>query len=148
MPLLERLTADVKSAMLARESERVAVLRLLQAEAKNAQIKKGEVLSDDELLQVIRKEVKKREEAATLYTQQNHPDRATQELAEAAILQEYLPAALDPSIIETYLQGKLSEWNEAPTPALRGKLIKEALTHFGNQVDGKQVNAVVSALLG
>lgn len=148
MPLIERLTADVKSAMLAHESERVAVLRLLQAEVKNAQIKKGEALSDDEILQVIRKEVKKREEAAILYTEQNHPDRATQELAEAAILKEYLPAALDSSVIEDFLKGKLLEWNEDPTPALRGKLIKEALTHFGSQVDGKQVNIVVSTILG
>jgi uncharacterized protein YqeY len=146
MSLTETITADVKSAMLAHESTKVSVLRLLQSELKNALIKKSEPLTDEEIIQTIKKEVKKRQEAAELYTTQGYPDRATAEMNEVAILSTYLPAAADPAVVESFVKERLASAGE-PTPALRGVLIKETMAHFGNQVDGRTVSEIVARLL-
>jgi uncharacterized protein YqeY len=146
MASLSDIAADLKSAMLARESEKVSVLRMLQSELKNNHIKKGGDLTEDEILQVIRKEIKKRQETADLYTTQNQPERAAQETQEASILSVYLPPAADPSAVEAFIAGRLQELG-TPTPHMRGQLMKETMAHFGASVDGKTVNEIVSRLL-
>jgi len=138
--------AELKTAMLARESEKVTTLRLLISELKNSQIKKGSVLTEDEVTQVIRREVKKRQDAAALYSQQNQPERAAAEEAEIAILSVHLPAAVDSAVIESYVKELMQ--TVGSTPAVRGTLIKETMSHFGNQTDGRTVNEIIAKLLG
>ena len=145
MALFTDISADLKSAMLSREAETVSVLRLLVSELKYAQIKKGSDLTDEEIMQSIRREVKKRDEAALLYRSEKHEDRATQEESEALILKKYLPAALDPQVITAFIQSQIEEIGS--TPAVRGALIKATMNHFGNQVDGKVVSGIVGQLL-
>lgn len=98
MALLERITAEVKEALKAGNSDRVGTLRFLVAQLHNREIEKrgkgdSSPLSDDEVADVLRKEVKKRREAADLFRQGNRADMAEKEEAELKIIQEYLPAA-------------------------------------------------------
>lgn len=146
MALTQQIIADIKEAMLARQSEKTGVLRMLHSEIKNAQINLGHELSDDEIIAVVRKEVKKRNESAALYTKHDQPERATQETAEAAILSVYLPAAVDSEVLKTFLTQTVSEMGGEFSPALRGKLIQAALAKFGNQTDGKQINEALTEL--
>ena len=146
MASLASISADLKSAMLARETDKVGTLRLLLSELKNLQIKKGEDLSDDEVLQTVRREIKKRQDTASLYTQQGQSDRADQELGEVSILSIYLPPAIDPATIETFIKDLMATLG-TPTPQHRGQIMKDTLAHFGTSVDGRTVNEIVSRLL-
>ncbi len=98
MALQEQISGDVKEALKAKDSERANTLRFLIAQINNRQIenraKKGDVpLGDEEIIEVLRREVKKRREAADLYRQSGHTDAAESEERELAIIQTYLPAA-------------------------------------------------------
>lgn len=107
MTLLERITTEVKEALKAGNSDRVGTLRFLTAQLHNREIEKrsafakasagqgqeSTTLTDDEVMDVLRKEVKKRREAADLFRQGNRADMAEKEEAELKIIQEYLPAA-------------------------------------------------------
>jgi uncharacterized protein YqeY len=97
MSLLENISSDVKEALKAKNSERANTLRFLIAQANNRQIEKrvksGDVpLADEEVMDVLRKEVKKRREASELYRQGGNTDAAESEERELAIIQTYLPA--------------------------------------------------------
>jgi len=146
MSLQETLTADLKTAMLSHDSVAVSVLRLLQSEIKNSQIALGHSLEEGEMIKVIRKEVKKRQDTVTIYQNANQPDRAAAEEAEIAILGRYLPTQLDASIIETYIQERIQSMEEK-TPRAKGELITNTLAHFGDQTDGKTVAGIVNRLL-
>lgn len=147
MALLETIAADLKTAMLASDSQTVSVLRLFQAEAKNAHIAKGEALSDQELIQLLRREIKKREEAATLYLNQGQPERAAQETRESQILSQYLPPAADPAELKAFIETRLKELNLEKTPAAQGILIRETMNKFTSAADGKIVSQIVRDVL-
>jgi hypothetical protein len=146
MSLQEIISADIKASMLARQSDRTGVLRMLQSEIKNSQINLGHSLTDDEIIAVVRKEIKKRTESASLYTQHGQPDRAAAETTEAEILQAYLPAAISHEELTNFLKAEIEAHGGTFSPALRGVLIKSALAKFGNQTDGRQINQAIDSL--
>lgn len=134
--LSEQLTADLKSAMLNRDTTTVSVLRMLQSELKNAAIAKMADLSLDDEIAVVRKEVKKRTEAAEAYTKAGNADRAQAEEAEATILSAYLPAAADEQDVRAFMKGYAAGLGTLE-PRHRGELIKAAREKFGNSLDGQ-----------
>lgn len=143
--LSEQLVADLKSAMLNRDTTAVSVLRMLQSELKNAAIaKQGELTPDDEI-NVIRKEVKKRTEAAVAYRQGKSEERAQSEEAEAAVLNQYLPAATDPEAVRAFLKDASSKMGTLE-PRHRGELIRAAREQFGPALDGQTANQLVGEL--
>lgn len=93
--LLERINGDIKEALKAHDGERANALRFLTAQVTNRQIEKGKdnPLTDDEVADVLRKEAKKRREAADLFRQGGNPEAAAKEEQELKIIQDYLPAA-------------------------------------------------------
>ncbi len=96
MTLSEKITSDVKEAMKAHEAERVTTLRFLVAQLNNRQIEKrgkgdDSALTDDETIDVLRKEVKKRREAADLFRKGGNMDSAESEERELAVILTYLP---------------------------------------------------------
>lgn len=147
MSLSNTILEHVKEAMRSQDTARLGVLRLLSAELKNAEIEKGEALSDSDTLRIIRREVKKRRETARLYTESGHQEQATKELAEADILETYLPPAPDRATIRTYLEEEVRNLNEPLQPAHRGGLMRSAMQHFGEAADGRTISEILNELL-
>lgn len=96
--LFDTVSADIKKAMLARDAVRLESLRGIKKEFLEAKTAKGSdgTLSDDRAIQILSKMVKQRRESAEIYTQQNRPELAEAELAQAAVIEEYMPKQLTP----------------------------------------------------
>src|SRR5690348_17232068 len=97
MTLQEGLDSDLKDAMRARDADKLGVLRMLKSALKNAAIEKGgaaATLEDAEATQVVRKQVKQRQDSIESFEKGGRPELAEKERAEIAILQQYLPAAM------------------------------------------------------
>ena len=91
MTLSARIESAMRDAMRARDEQRTQTLRMAMAAAHNLKISRGRDLTDDEVVDVIGKQVKQRRESITMYRDAGHEDRAAAEEAEAAILAEFLP---------------------------------------------------------
>ena len=144
--LLDRLNADMREAMKAREALRVSVLRLTLSEAKNARIEKGQDLTDEDVVQVLRRAHKKREEAVEQYRAAQRPDLADTEQKEAEILRAYLPSMLAGEELKAAIDAAIRESN-AQSPKDFGKVMKSVMAAHGSRVDGKAVQAEVKARL-
>ena len=96
--LFDTVSADIKKAMLARDAVRLESLRGIKKEFLEAKTAKGSdgTLSDDRAIQILSKMVKQRRESAEIYTQQNRPELAEAELAQATVIEEYMPKQLTP----------------------------------------------------
>lgn len=145
MSLFLQLEGDIKSAMLGKDSTTVGVLRILKSEIKNAEIAQAAPLEEAQIMQVIRREIKKRQDSFELYTKANRPDRAEQEQTEIKVLEKYLPTQIDPQLVEQYLESTFPSTERSSER--RGEMIKAALSHFAGQTDGKTVSALVEKLL-
>ena len=145
--LVDQLTQDMKTAMKAREALRLSVLRLTLSELKNARIQKGEDLTDDDVIQILRREVKRREEAVEQYGQGNRPDLAEKEAAEAVILQTYLPRLLEGAALEEAVDAAIRD-SGATSVKEMGAVMKRVMAEHGNRVDGKAVQSLVRERLG
>lgn len=147
MSLQEQITADLKEAMLAHKAEDVSTLRLLLSELKNQKIASGEDVDDAGIVQVIRKEVKKRRESATAYTTANRPDLAEKEVCEATLLEKYLPTSVDAAVLEAFVTEEVAKYSPFE-PRHRGDVIRAAMAKFTGQVDGKAVADAVARIVG
>src|SRR3990167_1553344 len=144
MKEIKNLTEDLKTALKNRDSFQVSVLRLLQAEMKNLKIEKRRELSDEEKLQLVRKSVKKHEEAADLYQKNNRADLADKEQKETSILRDYLPA----EISAEQLQKKVAEILAQQTSGLDfGQAMKLVMSTMRGQADGRLIKDAVENVL-
>lgn len=147
MSLKQRIDADVKSAMLARDSERVDVLRGLKGAILNEEITTGQReagLDDDAVERVIAREIKKREEAAQLYDKGGNAASADKERAEKEMLSAYLPQQLSDEELEAVVKTVLDELGEA---AHMGKAIGAVKQKVGTAADGARIAAAVQRAL-
>ncbi len=148
MTLAHRVDEDLKSAMKAREELRVSTLRLLKAAASNAAIQKGKpALEDAEMVEVIGKLVKQRDESIAAYTKGNRPELAQKEETEAKILKSYLPAQLSEAELKEIVQAAVREAG-ASGPQAMGAVMKAVMPRVAGRADGKRVNEIVRATLG
>lgn len=141
MSLKEKITADLKTAMLARNTFETNVLRNLKASILSDEVAKGkreEGLSDSEIEVVVAREVKKRKEAAALLDE----TRAKDELQEAEILSRYLPEMLSEDEIRAEVEKEVAQLDEK-TPKQMGLLIGKLKAKFGNSVDGAVLSKIV-----
>ena len=147
--LLDRMNEDLKDAMRARDALRLSVLRMTLAEVKNARIKKGkdETLTDDEVVQVLRSAVKKREESAGEYRPAGRADLADKEDAEAAILRAYLPQTLEGEALGAAVAEAIQE-TQAESIKDLGKVIKALMAAHPGKLDGKTAQAAIREQLG
>lgn len=145
--LIDRINDDMKTAMKARDSQRLSVLRMALSELKNARIAKGGDLTEDEALQVIRRGVKQREESAVQYRDGGRADLADAETSEAAILTGYLPQQVTGDALEALVAAKIAELGASSMKEMGG-VIKAIMSEHGATVDGKAVSALVKAKLG
>jgi uncharacterized protein len=146
----ERLEQDLKTALLAGDKLQVSVLRSLKSAITYAEVAKGikgsGQLSDDELLQVLAKQAKQRQESADAYTKAGSTERADAELAEKAVIDRYLPKALTRHEIEALVSQAIYELG-APTPQTMGRIIGEVKQKAGAGVDGALIAQIVKERL-
>ena len=145
--LKDRLAAEMKEAMKARDRVRLATLRLLSAAVKNKEVEVGHELSDDELQQVAATEVKRRREAAEAYREGGADDRAEAERAEQAILESFLPEQLSEEEVEGLIDEAVAATG-ASVPGDVGKVMGYVMGRARGRVDGGEVNRRVSERLG
>lgn len=146
--LFDKVSEDIRSAMLARDKVRLEALRGIKKEfleAKTAKGANGE-LSDDTALKILVKMVKQRKESADIYSSNNRPELADNELAEAAVIEEYLPKQLSPEELDAELKVIIEEVG-ATGPQQMGKVMGVASKRLAGRAEGRAINAAVKTLL-
>ncbi|MFH1736960.1 MAG: GatB/YqeY domain-containing protein [Actinomycetota bacterium] len=146
MDLKARLSDDMRTAMKAREKLKVSTLRLASSAVTYAEKDKRRELTEDEVIEVLAREVKKRREAASEYTAAKRQDLADKELKEAEILKEYLPEQMSTDEINTLVKEAIEETG-ALGPGDIGKVMGAVIPKTKGKADGKQVNEIVRSLL-
>ena len=149
MSLVAKIDADLKAAMIAKDAEKLSVLRMLKSAVKYAAIEKGgadSVPTDLEVLSVVRKEVKKREDSIASFTQAGRTDMADKEKKEMEFLKTMLPAQMTPEKMEQLVKEAIAEVG-ATSKAQMGSVMKAAQAKAAGQVDGKTLSQVVQRLL-
>jgi|SRR2546422_2338396 len=147
MSLLDRVSQEVKSAMLAKDAERLSTLRLLKSAIGYVQIeRKTENLGDAEIVAIIQKEVKKRREAAEQYGKGGRPELANKETQEIAVLESFLPTPLLPEELEQLVRDAIQETGASGKKQM-GQVIKAVQGKAAGRADGKTISEVVGRLL-
>ncbi len=146
MGIEEKINADVKASMLAKDSKRLEAVRAIKSVILLLKTS-PEGLTEDNALKAIQKEYKKRKETAEIYQQQNRPDLAEQELSQALIMEEYLPKALSEEEIKGIVKNTITDLG-ASSQADLGKVIGAANKIIAGRADGKLVSQIVKELLG
>ena len=145
--LKEKLEIDLKQALRAKDAIRLSVIRLAMAAIKNAEIARRAALDDSDILGVIAKEARQRQESIEAFKQGNRPDLVAREEAELAILQEYLPAPATREEIMAEARRLIAEVG-AQGPRDKGKVMPQLIAKFKGRAEGKEINAAVTELLG
>lgn len=148
MALEQQIQQDLKAAMLAKDQTALASVRAVKAAillAKTAEGATGE-LGDTDIVKIIQKLVKQRKESAEIYAQQNRPELAETELAEAAVMEKYLPKALTEAETEEILKQIIAEVG-ATAPSDMGKVMGVATKRLAGQAEGRIISQLVKKLL-
>ena len=142
--LADQLRTDLTAAMKRRDDVATSALRMALAAVKQAAVagKEAKELTDDEILKVLNKEVKRRDEAADAFRNADRPDRADRELAEREVLAAYLPAALSPDELSAIIDETLAEGGFAGMAAM-GQAMKAVTAKVAGRADGKTVSDLV-----
>ncbi|TGE26282.1 MULTISPECIES: GatB/YqeY domain-containing protein [Hymenobacter] len=149
MALKETIDADIKKAMLAKDKVRLQALRSIKSQimlAETAEGAHGAALTEDAELKLLNKAAKQRREAAETYQKQFRSDLEEIELAELAIIEEYLPQQLSEADLVEKLVGIIQRVG-ATGPSDLGKVMGVAARELSGQADGKMISQVVSNLL-
>ena len=146
--LAEQIQSDLTTAMKARDQLTTSVLRMALAGIKEARVSGDESrdLSDDDVLAILAKEAKRREEAAEAFAEGGRTESAEKERAEHAILARYLPAKMTDDDLAALVHEALAEGGFTE-PAQMGLAMKAAMAKVAGQADGKAVSALVKARL-
>jgi len=140
--LLEQGRTDMTAAMKARESDRVGALRLLLSELQKS-AKEG----DGDEVAVLRRERKRRLEAAAQFRDGGRPELAEREESEAQLIEGYLPAELDDSELDALVEDAIAE-TSAAGPQDMGKVMKAVMAKADGRADGKRASTRVREALG
>ncbi len=149
--MLDRLQADLKTAMLARDAPRTQVLRMALAAYKNEAVAKGlgpqGILEEADALAVLKRLVKSREDSVAQFQKVGQADRAAQEQAEIALLKAYLPAMLEGADLEAAVKAAIAQTGASSKKDM-GAVMKALQAAHGGAFDGKAASALVQSLLG
>lgn len=148
MNLFDQVSNDIKSAMLAKDKVRLEALRGIKKEFLEAKTAKGAdgELTDDMAMKILAKMVKQRKESAQIYTEQNRPDLAEPELAEAAVIETYLPKQMNEEELTEALKAIIAQVG-ATIPQEMGKVMGVATKQLAGRADGRAISAKVKELL-
>ncbi|MDE5845830.1 MAG: GatB/YqeY domain-containing protein [Muribaculaceae bacterium] len=148
MSLFDKVSADIQAAMKARDKVRLEALRGAKKEfleAKTAPGANGE-LTDEQAIKILTKMVKQRKESARIYVENSRQELADNELAEAAVLEEYLPKQLTPEELEAELKAIIAETGATSAKEM-GKVMGVATKRLAGRADGRTIQGVVKTLL-
>lgn len=142
----QKIREDLKAAMIAKDETRVSTLRLLISELTYAKVGKSEGLSDDAVISVIQKEVKKRKESIESYEKGGRPELAEKEKAELEILQKYLPEQISDEELTKIIEEAINKVG-ALSMADMGKVIGMVMGQVGARAEGARVSGLVKERL-
>ncbi len=145
--LRKRIADDLKQAMKSGDTVKRDTLRLLISSINNAEIAKQAALDDSDVLGVIARDVKRHQESIDAFKQGNRPDLVAKEEAEMAILQGYLPQQMTRDEVVASAKEVIAAVG-AQGPGDKGKVMKELMPKLKGRADGKEINEVVTGLLG
>jgi hypothetical protein len=147
MTLQERLSQEMKSAMLAKDADRLSTLRLLKSVIGYMLVeRKTEALSDADFVGTVQKEVKKRRDAIEQYEKGGRPELAAKEKNEITVLETFLPKALAPEELEQLVKAAIAETG-ATSKKEMGQVIKAVQAKAAGRADGKTISGLVGKLL-
>jgi len=148
MSLNDQVSADIASAMKARDSSRLSALRMLKAAVMNKSVEKGHDLADGEVLQVVASLVKQRRDSIEQFAKAGRTDLVDKETGELAVLQAYLPPSATPEEIDAAVAEAVAETGATSARDI-GKVMKAVMPKLaGKNADGKAVNEAVRRTLG
>lgn len=145
--LKEQLNEDLKKFMKAKNPIALNTVRLVIADIKNKEIEKNSELTDEEILQIIRKQIKTREDSIQQFKSAGRDDLANKEAQEIEILKKYLPEGLSDEELEKIIKETIKELNVSSKKDF-GKVIKEVIAKVQGRADNKKISELISKLLG
>jgi len=148
MSLATQITEKLKEAMKAKDTVRLEALRAIKSALLLAQTESGakEELTADAEIKMLQKLVKQRKDSAAIYEQQNRADLAAPEIAQAAIIEEFLPKQLSEAEVEAIIKGIVEAGNFSGMAAM-GTVMGEASKALAGQADGKTISTIVKKIL-
>jgi len=144
--LSQRIESAMRDAMRARDDRRTQTLRLAMAAAHNQRIARGRELTDEEVVDVLARQVKQRRESIDMYRAGGREDRAADEEAEAAILAEFLPQQLTEEEIEALVRAAVAD-TDATGPGDLGRVMGRVSPQTKGRADGRLVSEIARRLL-
>jgi uncharacterized protein YqeY len=144
--MIDTLKNDLKDAMRQGDSIAVATLRLLISQFQYARIQSGHDLSEEESVALLLRAVKTRRESIEQFDKGGRPELAAKERSEIAVVERYLPKAMDPAETAAAIDALLTELGIGDKKDL-GRAMKEFMARHRGRVDGKAVNALIAARL-
>ena len=147
MSLQERISQEIKAAMLARDAERLSTLRMLKSALGYVLIeKKTENLPDAEVVALVQKEVKKRRDSVEQFEKGGRAELAAKEKQEITVLESFLPQPLSADVLEKLVRDTISEVG-ATSKKDMGAVIKAVQAKAAGRADGKTISGLVGKLL-
>lgn len=144
--LRDTLSADVKEAMKNKEAFKRDTLRLVMSALKQIEVDERKELSDDDIIKIMQKMVKQRQDAIQQYKAGHRDDLADKEQQEIDIIESYLPAQMDDAALEAALKEIISEAGAESMKDI-GKVMGVASKKLSGQADGKRINEMAKKLL-
>jgi uncharacterized protein YqeY len=147
--LFNQISEDIKKAMLARDKVALEALRGIKKEFLEAKTAKGGdgTLPDEQAVKILQKMVKQRKESARIFTEQKRQDLADNELAELAVIEQYLPAQMSDAELETIIAAIITEVGAAG-PQDMGKVMGVATRQLAGKAEGRAISEKVKEVLG
>ncbi len=147
MNLREKITEDMKTAMKARETEKLGAIRLLQSALKQKEVDERVVLTDDMVLAIIEKMLKQRKDSIEQYTAGNRMDLVAKEAFEVGVLSAYLPAQLSEAEVTAILEAVIAETGATSAKDM-GKVMNALRPKVAGRADMGELSALVKSRLG
>lgn len=147
MNLRAQIKSDIKEAMKAKDTEKRDALRLLDSAMKQIEVDERKELTDEDVIAIIQKQIKQRNDAASQYKEAGREDLYGKEMAEIGFFEAYMPSQLDDDALENALKAIIAETG-AESMKDMGKVMGAAKAKIGSQADGKRINECVKRLLG
>ncbi|KAF2955039.1 GatB/YqeY domain-containing protein [Marinitoga sp. 38H-ov] len=144
MDLKAKLNEDLKKYMKEKNTKALNAIKILKTEIKKAEIEKLDELNDEEILSLIRKQIKMRQDSIQQYKEANREDLVEEEEYELNILKEYLPPELSDEELEKIIKNIIEELGEN---AKFGQVMGKAMKELKGKVDGNRVNSMVKKFL-
>ncbi|HPM28019.1 MAG TPA: GatB/YqeY domain-containing protein [bacterium] len=146
MAIIETIDQDLRNAMRNRETKSVTTLRSVKASLQNATIENRGDLKDEQIINVLQREIKKRKEAAELYKRSKREDHVEQELEEIKIIEKYLPEQMSNEELAQLIEQAAQETG-ANSPSDIGRVISLVVSRAGGKADGGRIANAVRAKL-